>query len=1135
MRRRLLRILLACLLVLIVAIAAIQFVLWSDWPRQRIERELQSQTGLHATIGAVDSGWFGRTVLRDVTLRLPLEHNPIAKLPQINLSHVSLIPMLLGADLDVERVELVEPTIDIYQKVDGTWNLASAIDVVRHRQQAPDPSGPQSAIDLPAISVRDATISLATAGNYPVKLENVSFNGSPGGGSVWRFEADWPERLHVDGELTPLGQWAHRLEIQAGDTSRVVALFFPDAPPVTGWRLSWEGDIRDRGLAGDLDVDEVRIGDYSGGGRLSMSVRGEGVDLSGIRASAQAGDRRVRVSGGTIQLRPETVDVDRLRISAHDTQAMVSGRWNLALRQGEASLEWAGHLDQHSVHHRGTASASLTIAALGQVSMQLAATGHAESSAGDGEACISLQASGPDWRELRSEIRFERLVWQPAPEASNGDAPLAPPAEARAVPDLSGAIAAIQLRWPRIELARLSIPDAAGSASGHYDASRGDWSLHANLDQWAAPWLWPNPVTVSLAAFGSPDLAHLESFRLTATGLEASGDATFDAANEPALLGRAALRVAVARAREDASDRRGMLELDAALRGSVQPLRLAFEGSLQGRDLPLGDGELESISLPVSGDVVKQKLSFQSGAGAALGGEFDLVGEYNPAAQALRAAVSARDISLEQLLRALGRPLQADGALSARVNIVAPIDRLAATTASGEWQLANARALDQTIERGAGRIRLDRASLFVSDLRLQQGGGEITGQARVDLQTRQLALQLAGQRWPLHFPNAAAHAVVDAGVDLDIDVPQRSARGRISVAGPVTYDSQEIGAIDIQAEAQGRTVAVRSLSASAFGGAIDGAGTLALDDWRRSQGELRWADLNLESIAGLWLQASPISGRSAGSVALKPATDPRAPEPMRVDVRVHQTGVRLRNIELGEASIVGFIGPSRILIDNSRWHVAGGDVNLWSRLTWHGDEPFAHVHATLDALDVNQLALAANPESGEIAGLISGQLSAGGYLRRPRRMFGEARLSIAQSDLANDPAIGLIYGALNLDFGKRKPEGSGRALIRLEGDALDVVRFEHFNRGADIVARLRIEDVWRGGASPISGVAAGAVRPLKNLKIPFLEDFDRALEAFQSGAATVRINGTLGQREARVVPFAEISGALQRILTGSAD
>jgi hypothetical protein len=64
------------IIALLAALAglAVEIVLRTDYPRRLIAGALQEKTGLRIDIGAADVGWGGRTVVRDVVVRLPLEN-----------------------------------------------------------------------------------------------------------------------------------------------------------------------------------------------------------------------------------------------------------------------------------------------------------------------------------------------------------------------------------------------------------------------------------------------------------------------------------------------------------------------------------------------------------------------------------------------------------------------------------------------------------------------------------------------------------------------------------------------------------------------------------------------------------------------------------------------------------------------------------------------------------------------------------------------------------------------------------------------------------------------------------------------------------------------------------------------------
>jgi hypothetical protein len=77
MLKWLVRIIIIAIVLTLLAAFTVQMVLWSDWPRQRIVRELQQQTGLSVEINKVRAGWGGNTQLIDMHIGTPLESDPI--------------------------------------------------------------------------------------------------------------------------------------------------------------------------------------------------------------------------------------------------------------------------------------------------------------------------------------------------------------------------------------------------------------------------------------------------------------------------------------------------------------------------------------------------------------------------------------------------------------------------------------------------------------------------------------------------------------------------------------------------------------------------------------------------------------------------------------------------------------------------------------------------------------------------------------------------------------------------------------------------------------------------------------------------------------------------------------------------
>jgi hypothetical protein len=97
MRKWTRRILIALLIVIVLAIAITQIVLWTDFPRTLVIRLVQQQLGLRVEAKSLSTGWFGSTTLNDVKVSLPLADESFLSMPTMEVDHTALIPLLRGA------------------------------------------------------------------------------------------------------------------------------------------------------------------------------------------------------------------------------------------------------------------------------------------------------------------------------------------------------------------------------------------------------------------------------------------------------------------------------------------------------------------------------------------------------------------------------------------------------------------------------------------------------------------------------------------------------------------------------------------------------------------------------------------------------------------------------------------------------------------------------------------------------------------------------------------------------------------------------------------------------------------------------------------------------------------------------
>src|SRR5690349_6331710 len=104
MRKWSLRILLALLIVIVLAIAVTQIVLWTDYPRTLVLKLVQQQLGLRVEAKSLSTGWFGSTTLGDVKVSLPLAEESFLTMPTMQVEHTALIPLMLTQKFDLDGI-----------------------------------------------------------------------------------------------------------------------------------------------------------------------------------------------------------------------------------------------------------------------------------------------------------------------------------------------------------------------------------------------------------------------------------------------------------------------------------------------------------------------------------------------------------------------------------------------------------------------------------------------------------------------------------------------------------------------------------------------------------------------------------------------------------------------------------------------------------------------------------------------------------------------------------------------------------------------------------------------------------------------------------------------------------------------
>ena len=161
---------------------------------------------------------------------------------------------------------------------------------------------------------------------------------------------------------------------------------------------------------------------------------------------------------------------------------------------------------------------------------------------------------------------------------------------------------------------------------------------------------------------------------------------------------------------------------------------------------------------------------------------------------------------------------------------------------------------------------------------------------------------------------------------------------------------------------------------------------------------------------------------------------------------------------------------------------------------------------------------------------LAAALSLPALAQKPSPFAGDARL---EKRITVRWKKATLYDALRVSTAPKKPIGHGSLDLTLENSTLTLRELRYFNRGVEArAASISIANIFKLPDSPLDGYIVGSARPLADIKLPFFADVDQILTVLQSGLTTVKIEGTVRNPKAKIVPFSEVSDALRRLLIG---
>ncbi|MEX0774341.1 MAG: hypothetical protein WD042_01365 [Phycisphaeraceae bacterium] len=431
--------------------------------------------------------------------------------------------------------------------------------------------------------------------------------------------------------------------------------------------------------------------------------------------------------------------------------------------------------------------------------------------------------------------------------------------------------------------------------------------------------------------------------------------------------------------------------------------------------------------------------------------------------------------------------------------------------------------------------------------------GRITGDIALNLASGQVDLALKARDWPVRYTaaDATTPAVGDAAMVIDGQISavlypaMRQADGRVELAMRVTIGGADAGEVNLNGAFVKQLFHVEHLQGRMLGATVEGKGDIRLDQVAGSRFDLRIGKLDLAAASQFWPRLKGARGTLDARLSIESGADAPPGRAIQADLRVTGTDTAYGRIPVRRGQASAFVDLSnpdaiRLVLDKSTWDVGDGQVQLWGRLSPHqsartGRETALYANVQLDRIDLPTVFANWSDRPDPPMGKVSGWAYAVVPLGQPEKTFGEARLSVTDSDLGHVPLFAALSDvfSLRLELGERKPTGVGSATAQIEGHRLRIMHFRYLNRGTEVRLSGYMDDLRQGGNSPIRGYALGAGRLLPDF--PLIRDIDQALGTVQGGFSAVRVRGTLDQPRLQSVPLSQALEPVNVLIGGQDD
>jgi hypothetical protein len=1136
---------LAGLLILIFIIGEIIFL--TDLPRSLVVNALQKQLGLKIAVKSLSTGWLGNTTLHDVAITLPLADKAFLNVPEMQIKHSSLPWLILTGSISVASISIEHPQLTVVQDASGSWNFQEVVELLARAGGSKNTSGNSdvnssgSVPQLPRLDVNDATLVITDNTRRSATIANLSISGRPDGPLVWDYHAAVPNQMEIVGKVAVGGVWNHQIQLKLQNVGSWMSPWVKSWPQSAHLSAFWTGQIADNGqVSGRLDFEDAVFGSSKLSGPVEVSIQSDGATLQPdgiVIANSAALSSGAHVDGGQIALNGSDIDCKQLSVAFGGGRASVDGKYVLDDGSAAVHAAWRDVAMPASVTQSGDLTVDYT-PSLGQprFSAVLSSQGTSKSVTWNGQ--IDLNGTGNSLQTLSLGVTAQKLRFDSPGQKS--------------FIDLSGLVAQLSRTSDGLALTDLHLGNSHPlvGTGGYSFATRTAW-LSLDARGWPIPHAGTGTLNLDFNIWSDPSRVHLEQIYLSSGMFSAYGDGEY-VYNLPKPVSTHLYFYEMpqfASAEEQSQPFRGLLRGNLDLEGTLKPADISISGDASGEDVHFGQRPLGDLKFAVQGNLRDGLVSLASRDIKFLGGEWYVSGQWPVKNSLVRLDhVEVQHLSLPLALARKDVTGDVNGKWSVDIREFSPNGifvqgSAAVSNLSVGGHLPDASdAVFAADDIQLSRMRLEEGQIDIKPIRMTRKMGGVSGRAGGSIYTSlahpaDLSIRFNVSNWPIYPGGARALCVVSGKGNGDLDLKAGTALGHLDVRADTSLASKSLGRVDAAVDFNRRVITATKIEIAALKGSASGNAAIDLDNPFAAQGKLDWKDVDLSQLHDVAPDLSDLTGKVKGSLEVHPATVPRPLQPLAVVLRVSTDKVRWGQIGLGDLQTYGYVGPHRVVLDDSparpsQIAFAGGLIQVWGRVSRHpGDLYQSLVQVNLQGLNLDAVV----PKGSKVArtpGVLSGRITVVGRPGAPGLAFGEGHLVLAQSDLAGTGPFALLYSLMHFGHDASKPQGHGTIDFNIEQRNIWISGMRYYDRGAEVHAGGSIHQITKLSKATLDLTLVGSELPLKSISLPGVSDINDVLNVIQRSAVTVHVSGTFDKPDSRKVLFSEIGREVQNILIG---